>query len=125
MSIFAEYKRGIISKDEFKAAAAREFAGDDAEPDYYDDESQTADALHGECYFNIGGFGDHINRVSTIGGDSDVTLNIGQDGNVNGFDRVYSIGIADNASGDKWAVALTPDQFATVVEVIGRLLRGA
>ena len=40
MSIFAEYKRGIISKDEFKAAAAREFAGDDAEPDYYDDEGE-------------------------------------------------------------------------------------
>lgn len=37
MSIFAEYKRGIISKDEFKAAAAREFAGDDYEPAYEDE----------------------------------------------------------------------------------------
>lgn len=37
MSIFAEYKRGIISADEFRAAAAREFAGDD-EPDYYEEE---------------------------------------------------------------------------------------
>lgn len=87
------------------------------------EESQTADALHGETYFNIGGFGDHINRVSTIGGDSDVTLNLGRDGDT--FDRVYSIGIEDNASGDKWTVALTPDQFATVVEAIGRLIKGA
>lgn len=39
MSIFAEYKRGIISADEFKAAAAREFAGDD-EPDYYEEEPE-------------------------------------------------------------------------------------
>ena len=38
MSIFAEYKHGLISKDEFKAAAAREFAGDDDyEPAYEDD----------------------------------------------------------------------------------------
>ena len=37
MSIFAEYKRGIISADEFRAAAAREFAGDN-EPDYYEEE---------------------------------------------------------------------------------------
>ena len=37
MSIFAEYKRGIISEDEFRAAAAREFAGDN-EPDYYEEE---------------------------------------------------------------------------------------
>ena len=39
MSIFAEYKRGIISADEFRAAAAREFAGDD-EPDYYEEEPE-------------------------------------------------------------------------------------
>ena len=87
------------------------------------DESQTADALHGECYFNIGGFDDHINRVSRIGDDSDVTLNIGVYGNT--FDRVYSVGIEDNASGDNWKVMLTPDQFATVVEAVGRVLRGA
>ena len=87
------------------------------------DESQTADALHCECYFNIGGFADHINRVSRIGDDSDVTLNIGVYGNT--FDRVYSVGIEDNASGDNWKVMLTPDQFATVVEAVGRVLRGA
>lgn len=40
MSIYAEYKRGIISKDEFKAAAAREFAGDDIEPECDDDEGE-------------------------------------------------------------------------------------
>lgn len=28
MSIFAEYKHGLIDKDEFRQAAAREFAGD-------------------------------------------------------------------------------------------------
>ena len=33
MSIFAEYKRGIIDKDEFRAAAAREFAGEDDYPE--------------------------------------------------------------------------------------------
>lgn len=37
MSIYAEYKRGIIDADEFKAAAAREFAGDNDEPYYKDD----------------------------------------------------------------------------------------
>lgn len=87
------------------------------------DESQTADALHCECYFNIGGFADHINRVSRIGDGSDVTLNIGVDGNA--FDRVYSIGIEDHANGDQWGVILTPDQFATVCRVIDRALRGA
>ena len=87
------------------------------------DESQTADALHCECYFNIGGFADHFDRVSRIGDGSDVTLNIGVYGNA--FDRVYSIGIEDNANGDKWRVMLTPDQFATVVEAVGRVLRGA
>lgn len=86
-------------------------------------ESQTADALHGECYFNIGGFADHINRVSRIGDGSEVTLNIGADGNT--FGRVYFIGIEDHANGDKWEVILTPDQFATVVEAVGRVLRGA
>lgn len=87
------------------------------------DESQTADALHCECYFNIGGFADHINRVSRIGDGSDVTLNIGRDGDI--LERVYSIGIEDNANGDKWTVILTPDQFATVCEAVGRVLRGA
>lgn len=38
MSIFAEYKRGIIDKDEFRAAAAREFAGEDDYPDCYDED---------------------------------------------------------------------------------------
>ncbi len=87
------------------------------------DESQTADALHCECYFNIGGFADHINRVSRIGDGSDVTLNIGAYGGT--FYRVYSIGIEDHASGDKWRVMLTPDQFATVLEAVGRVSRGA
>lgn len=84
------------------------------------DESQTADALHCECYFNIGGFADHINRVSRIGDGSDVTLNIGADSN-----KVYSIEIEDHAKGDKWTVILTPDQFATVCAAVGRVLRGA
>ena len=38
MSIFAEYKRGIIDADEFRAAAAREFAGENDYPESYDED---------------------------------------------------------------------------------------
>lgn len=47
MSIFAEYKRGIIDRDEFRAAAAREFAGENDEPYIEDDPepiTETAEA---------------------------------------------------------------------------------
>jgi len=40
MSIYAEYKRGIIDKDEFRAAAAREFAGEDDYPECDEDEGE-------------------------------------------------------------------------------------
>lgn len=49
MSIFAEYKRGIIDRDEFRAAAAREFAGENDYPESYDEDegepiTETAEA---------------------------------------------------------------------------------
>lgn len=47
MSIYAEYKRGIIDRDEFRAAAAREFAGENDEPYIEDDPepiTETAEA---------------------------------------------------------------------------------
>lgn len=47
MSIYAEYKRGIISESEFRAAAAREFAGENDEPYIEDDPepiTETAEA---------------------------------------------------------------------------------
>jgi hypothetical protein len=65
MSIFAEYKHGLISEDEFKAAAAREFAGDnDYEPAYEDEDEPITETATANWHTN----------PPTCGGEFFVTL---------------------------------------------------